>query len=270
MKKLLFWFFLLAATIPAFSAGIIIIHEEDFWRPIRPPGPIMPRPQPMPRPVPPPTWAPMEVNYVQASVAVKDQIATTSIEEEFYNPNSRQLEGTFLFPVPKGAGINKFTMEINGKQVEAEMLAADKARGIYEDIVRKMKDPALLEYAGQDLFKVRIFPIEAHSKKKITLSYTQVLKADNGLLTFVFPLNTEKYSAKPLKNVSVKVELDSKRPLKSIYSPSHKVEVVRHGGEAGDGGLGVAGCEAGYGFSADFHGGGGGVWCESVDEQAGR
>jgi hypothetical protein len=45
----------------------------------------------------------------------------------------------------------------------------------------------------------------------------------------VLPLNTEKFSAKPIRNVSVKVDLESKRPLKSIYSPSHSVEVKRHG-----------------------------------------
>ena len=56
-----------------------------------------------------------------------------------------------------------------------------------------------------------------------------MLKADDGLLNYVFPLNTEKFSAKPLKNVSLKLEIDSKRPLKSIYSPSHKVEIKRHG-----------------------------------------
>src|SRR5262249_23468798 len=153
--------------------------------------------------------------------------ATTSIEQEFYNPNARTLEGTFLFPVPKGAHLDKFTLEINGKAVEAELLAADKARGLYEDIVRKLKDPALLEYSERDLFKVRIFRIEANASKRITLAYSQVLKADGGLVNFIFPLNTEKFSAQPLKNVSMKVELESKRPLKSIYSPSHKVEVKR-------------------------------------------
>src|SRR5207245_5517569 len=102
------------------------------------------------------------------------------------------------------------------------------ARRIYEDIVRKLKDPALLEYAGRDVFKVRIFPIEPNSRKRITLSYTQLLKADDGLVSYVFPLNTEKFSAKPIKNVSVKVELETKRPLKAIYSPSHSVEVKRH------------------------------------------
>ena len=211
------------------GAGLIIVHEPDFWQPGPPrvlPPPHVPPPH-HPRPHRP--WAALEVASVKAEVKIKDQIAQTSIDQEFYNPNSQQLEGTFLFPVPKGAQIDKFTMEINGKQVHAELLAADKARNIYEDIVRKLKDPALLEYAGRDLFKVRIFPIEAHAKKRITLAYTQVLKLDNGLASYVLPLNTEKYSAKPVKSLSLKVDLETRRALKSIYSASHSAEVKRHG-----------------------------------------
>ena len=194
-----------------------------------PPPFVPPRP---PRPFPPPRpyrFAPLDVNYVKVNTRITDQVAVTSVDQEFYNPNPARLEGTFVFPIPKGAHINKFTMEIDGKQVEAELLPADKARRIYEDIVRKLKDPALLEYAGRDVFKVRIFPIEPNSKKRITLSYTELLKADDGLVSYVLPLNTEKFSAKPIRNVSVKVDLESKRPLKSIYSPSHAVEVKRHG-----------------------------------------
>jgi Ca-activated chloride channel family protein len=222
----------LALNLTASATGLIIIHEEDFWR--RPPPRVVPPESIPPRPpyVPPrpPAWAALETSFTKADVRIKDQLATTSIEQEFYNPNARQLEGTFLFPVPKGAQINKFTMEINGKPVEAELLAADKARGIYEDIVRKLKDPALLEYAGRDLFKVRIFPIEANNRKRITLSYSQLLKADSGLVNFVLPFNTDKFSAKPVKNVSLRIDLETKRPLKSIYSPSHKVEIKRSGG----------------------------------------
>src|SRR5204863_4299508 len=60
----------------------------------------------------------------QASVRITDQLAATSIEQEFYNPNDQRIEGTFLFPIPKGAQIKKFTMEIDGKPVEAELMSA--------------------------------------------------------------------------------------------------------------------------------------------------
>ena len=222
MKRALSLCLLLACAGRMWAAGLIIVGDDEFWR--RLPPIVEPRP---PRPVP--SFAPLEVSFTKADVKIKDQFATTKVEQEFYNPNPRALEGTFLFPVPKGAQLDKFTMNIDGKPVEAELLAADKARGLYEDIVRRQRDPALLEYAGRDVFKVRIFPIEAHARKKITLSYSQLLKSDAGLVSFVLPLNTEKFSAKPLRQLSVKLELESKRALKSLYSPSHKVEVKRDG-----------------------------------------
>ena len=180
----------------------------------------------------PPThfpFAPLEVTSHQVNVKIDGQVAITSIDQEFYNPNDQRLEGFYMFPVPKGAHIDKFSMEIGGKSVDAELLPADKARGIYEDIVRKMRDPALLEYAGRDLFKVRVFPIEPRSRKPIKISYTELLRSDAGTVTYLYPLSTEKFSARPIKNLSVKIELKSAEPLASIYSPSHKVEIKRDG-----------------------------------------
>ena len=174
-------------------------------------------------------FAPLEVTSHHVNVKIDGQVAITSIDQEFYNPNDQRLEGFYMFPVPKGAHIDKFSMEIGGKSVDAELLPADKARGIYEDIVRKMRDPALLEYAGRDLFKVRIFPIEPRSRKPIKISYTELLRSDAGTVTYLYPLSTEKFSARPIKNLSVKIELKSAEPLASIYSPSHKAEIKRDG-----------------------------------------
>jgi Ca-activated chloride channel family protein len=219
--------FTLFAAAFARADGLIVIDrvvgDDTPWP--------RPGPHPMPWPEPPHRhiFAPLEISYHHVNVKIDGQIATTSVDQEFYNPNPQRLEGTYLFPVPKGAQIDKFTMEIGGRQVEAELLPADKARKIYEDIVRKMRDPALMEYADRDVFKVRVFPIEPHGSKRITLSYTQVLKADSGLIGYTYPLNTEKFSAKPVRNVSVKVELETQRPLKTIYSPSHSVEIKRDG-----------------------------------------
>jgi len=213
----------LFVPVPQCYADGFIVVEDPHWRP----GPIPPRPwPPAPRPY---VFAPLEVTYHHVNVKIDGQIATTTVDEEFYNPNPQRLEGTYLFPVPKGAQIDKFTMDIGGRQVEAELLSADKARKIYEDIVRKMRDPALLEYAGRYVFKVRIFPIEPNSHKHVTLSYSQVLNADAGLVGYLYPLNTEKFSSRPIPEVSVNVEITSKQPLKSIYSPSHAVNIKRDG-----------------------------------------
>ena len=237
MKRILvrFYCFALSFTcLHALGVGLIVIPEQEGWRP---PAwtessmhfpPIRPGPVPMP-PIRPHPFAPLEMSLVKVTTQIKDQVATTSVEQEFFNPNSARLEGTFLFPVPKGAHLEKFRMEIDGKLVEAELLAAEKARGIYENIVRSMRDPALLEYSSQDVFKVRIFPIEPHSRKRVAFSYTQLLKSDGGLVAYSLPLGAQKYSAAPVKNVSVKVDLQSTRPLKAVYSPSHQVEVHRDG-----------------------------------------
>ncbi len=229
MKRWLSLGLLLAlAVLNSMADGLIIVHD-----PVPLPHPIPP-PYPAPRPprfLPPPRYAfaPLDVTFHRVEVRIRDQVAVTSVDQEFYNPNDRQLEGTYLFPVPKGAQIDKFSMEIGGKQVQAELLSADKARQIYEDIVRKLKDPALLEYAGRDVFKVRIFPIEPRSKKRVKLSYTEVLRQDAGLVSYLYPLNTEKFSAKPIETVSLKLDIETRRPLKSIYSPSHNVEIQRKG-----------------------------------------
>jgi Ca-activated chloride channel homolog len=243
MKRLIFSVLLVCGIITSGrSAGLIIVDETHWQHPLPPDGvvpptwpPPNPRPGPWPRPwpVPPPRvyqFCPLEVTKHHATVRINDQVAATSIEQEFYNPNPQRVEGTFLFPVPKGAQIRKFTMEIDGKPVEAELMSADKARGIYEDIVRKLRDPALLEYAGRDVFKVRIFPIEPRGRKRVSLAYTQLLKSDSGLVEYSYPLNTEKFSAKPISEVSLKIEVETRRPLKSIFSPSHNVEIKRHGG----------------------------------------
>ncbi|HRN26820.1 MAG TPA: VIT domain-containing protein, partial [Ignavibacteriaceae bacterium] len=204
MKTKLLIILMLSLSITIFADGFIVI----------------PRPHPLPNPFP------LEVVYHNVEVKIDGQSAVTRIEQSFYNPSNFQLEGYYIFPVPKGAVINNFTMVINGKETKAELLDSDKARKIYEDIVRQMRDPALLEYSEQNIFKLRIFPIEPRSEKKISISYTQLLESDNNLIEYIYPLNTEKFSAKPLKNVSVKIDLKSDNKLKNIYCPTHEVDIV--------------------------------------------
>ena len=197
---------------PLLADGIIIV-EPPIPRPPR----IHPRPAPKPEPLP--------IKYHRVSVEINNQVATTRIDQAFTNPYNRQLEGTYIFPLPEDAAISEFAMYTDGEKISGEILEKDKARRIYEDIVRRMKDPGLLEYIGRNMFKARVFPIPPKGEKRIELVYHQTLKYDAGMIRYVYPLDTERFSPTPLEDASVSVKIKSKFPIKNVYSPSHKIDL---------------------------------------------
>ena len=164
-------------------------------------------------------------------VSIVDQLATTEIDQTFHNPNDWVAEGTYLFPVPEGATIDQFTMMVDGKEVEAQILEADEAREIYENIVTQMRDPALLEYLGQNVIQASIFPIEPGDDAEVQIRYQQVLTAEGGVVHYRYPLDTERFSAEPLESVSVHVEVASDQPVRAVYSPSHEIAVDKQDDE---------------------------------------
>lgn len=170
---------------------------------------------------------PLTVKYHHVEVEINGQVATTRIDQVFINDYPRDIEGTYIFPLPEEASISEFSMYSNGKKLIGQILDRDKARAIYEEIVRQMKDPALLEYVGRNMFKARVFPIPARGEKRIELEYTEIIKSDAGLCHYLYPLNTEKFSNRPLKDVTITVKIKSPVPLKNIYSPSHDIKVIR-------------------------------------------
>lgn len=161
------------------------------------------------------------------NVTIDNQLATTKIDQVFANPNNRQLEGTYIFPLADEVAVSDFVLYINGKPVKAELLAKDRARSIYEGIVRSMQDPALLEYVGTRAFKARVFPIPPRGERRIQLEYSQVIKTDSGLARYTYPLRTDQFTQQPTGSLAVSIDIKSKHGLKTIYSPSHEVAVNR-------------------------------------------
>jgi Ca-activated chloride channel family protein len=206
---------LLPIPIPALADGIIIPEP-----PICDPGPCPPRPRPISQ---------LEIRYHHVDVSIEDQIAVTHVDQVFYNPNDWTIEGTYIFPIPHGAVVTSFILWIDGQAVEGQILSADEARSTYEEIVREMQDPALLEYAEQGAVQARIFPIPAGGERRIEFEYTEVLMAENGLVRYIYPLNTEKFSTQPLKEVRVSLDVKSSLPIRAAYSPSHPVAVSEEG-----------------------------------------
>jgi len=177
----------------------------------------------------PPPGVNISVKYHHVTVEIKDQIAQTEIDQVFLNDTDiDSVEGIYIFPLPKDASFSSFSMFVDGEELKAEVYDADSARAIYESIVRRNLDPALLEYIGRGLFRARVYPILAHGEKRIKISYSELLNYDSDVYRYVYSLSTEKFSARPLEDVSVTVTLTSSSPIKNIYSPSHPIVVQKN------------------------------------------
>jgi len=169
----------------------------------------------------------LTVTYHHVSVTIKDGVAITRVDQEFRNDTSFPIEGRYVFPLPHDAIVSEFSMWVDGERLEGEILPADQARDIYEDHVRRTLDPALLEYIGRDTLAARIFPIPAGGTRRFELSYTEVLGAESGVYRYLYPLDTERFSALPLENVKIDLDIETSSPLQAIYSPTHRITAVR-------------------------------------------
>lgn len=169
----------------------------------------------------------LAIKYHHVDIKIKDQVATTRVDQVFVNDNPWAAEGTYIFPLPENAAVSDFVMWVDGKPVRGEILEADQARAIYNDIVRRMKDPALLEYVGRKALKASVFPIPPGEERKIELEYSQILPVENGLVHYTYPLSTERFSARPLQDLVIRGEIESREALKAVYSSSHEVSTDR-------------------------------------------
>jgi len=165
----------------------------------------------------------------RVDIAIEDQVSITKVEQVFRNHTDRQLEAVYVFPIPKGANVNKFTMWIDGREHNGELLDSKKATQIYTDIVRRTTDPAILEYIGQDLLRLKVFPIEPRRDVKLSLSYTHVAPSEGGLVEYVYPVRTDGKSTRTLEEFSVKATIRSQHPVQNVYSPTHAIATSRNG-----------------------------------------
>ena len=194
----------------------VVIHHHRHHPPIiRPP---VPQPQPQ---------STYKIKELDINARLIDQVAQVQVSQSFVNTGSRQMEVAFVFPLPYDGAIERMTLLVDGKEYPAKLLEADEARRMYEAIVRKNKDPALLEWMGTGLFKTSVFPVPPGAKRTVTLRYSQLCRKSEGLTDFLFPLSTAKYTSHAVEKVAIRVSIESKDDIKNVYSPTHEIKIKR-------------------------------------------
>lgn len=172
---------------------------------------------------------PLAMVYHRVRINLEDQVAVTQVEQSFRNSTDRPLEATYLFPVPRGASVTKFSMWVNGKEMTGELLDAAQARQIYNDVVRRTKDPGLLEYVDNNLFRLRVFPVAARSDQKISLTYSSVLTRENGVVEYIYPLKAGGGFGHTLEDFSIEATIKSPDPIQNVFSPTHAIATSHRG-----------------------------------------
>lgn len=173
-----------------------------------------------------PSAMPVQVTAASAHVRISDRAAVTTLEFELHNPGLRDQEAVLLLPVPDGAAVSSFTFLGTALEASARILPRDEARQLYDEITRKLRDPALLEFAGLHCLRSSVFPVPAGGRQKVRIAYDHVLDGHGDQVDYVLPRSEMLGSDAPW---TITVELAARAPIGLLHSPSHELEVVQAG-----------------------------------------
>ncbi len=195
-----------------FAANVIVPQSRSFW---------IPREA---APATQPARVAVAITQVAAGVVILEQAATTTLDISLRNTTASRQEAELVVPVPDGAVVRGFSFQGAAKEPTAELLPKEQARRLYNSIVAKVRDPALLEFTGYNLIRSSVFPVEAGGTQKVRLTYEHLLPTDGDRVDYVLP-RSESLNYKVPWQISVRIK--SKRPVSTVYSPSHRIEMVR-------------------------------------------
>lgn len=171
----------------------------------------------------------LAVTAIEAKVAIRGEIATTELILDFYNPDGQAREGRALLPVPAAATLKSFAMEGPSGKVEAKLLPRQEARQIYDEIVRQLKDPAILEFAGLGAVKTGVFPVAPRTTARLRLIYEELLQVDGDRVDYILPRTQAMASDAPPWKISV--DWKDGAGIRTLYSPSHQISLERDSGQ---------------------------------------
>jgi Ca-activated chloride channel family protein len=212
------WLFALFTLLLPVSAS------AQGW--IEPPIRIRPLPQPQ------------QVEKLRTSVTVRvtDRIARVEVEEWFRNSGGGIAEGDYIYPLAGEAVFSDFSLFQGEEELKGEPMDANKARAIYEEIVRRRKDPALIELAGHGLLRARVFPFGPGETRNVRLRFTQVLDRAGDALRFRYVAGTARPGApvpvardanRGAAPLTFTLVSDNAERLGEPFSPTHRLRVTR-------------------------------------------
>ncbi len=198
-------------AIAAF-AGTPILEAQSSYDP---PVTITPRRVIMPRTA----RLPVAISKASARISIEGHQAQTELTLTVRNAGTSNTEAELILPVPEGVIVKGFSYGNGQGKYAASLLPAHEARRLYDTIVARALDPALLEFAGFDAIRTSVFPVPARSEVTLTVVYDQVVAPENGRFDYVLPR-----SEALEKNTEWQIRAEIAPPCTNIYSPTHGMD----------------------------------------------
>ncbi|HYV07387.1 MAG TPA: VIT and VWA domain-containing protein [Blastocatellia bacterium] len=132
------------------------------------------------------TLCPLKRTDVKAEIS--GFLARVVVTQEFENPFYDAIEAVYTFPLPQNAAVDDMTMTVGGRTVLGRIKRREEARSVYEAARSAGKLASLLDQERPNIFTQSVANIMPGEKVKITISYVETLKYEDGAYEFVFPM----------------------------------------------------------------------------------
>lgn len=165
---------------------------------------------------------PVRIVSVGARVRILERTAATTLDILLDNPGDQQAEAVLLLPVPADAAVSQFAFDGPSPEPTARLLPRDEARRLYDSIVRQVRDPALLEFAGYNLIRSSVFPVPPRGSQRLRLTYEEILPVDGDRIDYLLP-RSESLEVRAAWTITVDAAMKS--PV-ALYSPTHALDLA--------------------------------------------
>lgn len=172
------------------------------------------------------TYQKMWIKKIDVDVEIRGQVAVTHVDQTFYNELNQSVESIYIFPLPANAMVTELYYWLDGVRYKAEIRERQDAQNAYNQQLQQWLDPAMLEYLGDNMFRLSIVPIPAQSEVRTEITYAEILPYDFGITKYEYKLNTLGLSSKALETVSLRLNSKSQNPYKYFTSPSHNSDAA--------------------------------------------
>ena len=201
------------------------------------------------------------LKHTDVKAEISGFLSRVNVTQEFENPFKEKIEAVYAFPLPQNAAVDDMTMIVGERTVRGKILRREEAQAVYEAAKTGGQVASLLDQERPNIFTQSVANILPGEKIKITISYVETLKYEDGSYEFVFPMvvgpryvpgsatgqqangfspdtdrvpDASRITPKPVAegmrvghDISLDIMLDAGVPIDGVNAKSHEIDLER-------------------------------------------